>query len=81
MNHSSKSLIKNQVLSAKKFQLPSNYQLSTDNRWIIMASLIPWSEFEKENGNLFSAERGAPALSFRIALGAKIIKEKLGHRM
>ena len=43
-----------------------------------MASLIPWSEFEEEYGNLFSAERGAPALSFRIALGSKIIKGKLG---
>ena len=30
----------------QKFQLPSNYQLSPDNRWIIMASLITWSEFE-----------------------------------
>jgi len=25
-----------------------------------MASLIPWSEFEEENGNLFSAQRVAP---------------------
>ena len=62
----------------QKFQLPSNYQLSPDNPWITMASLIPRSEFEEEYGNLFSAERGAPALSFRIALGALIIKEKLG---
>ena len=62
----------------QKFQLSSNYQLSPDNRWIIMASLISWSEFEDKYANLFSAERGAPALSFRIALGALIIKEKLG---
>lgn len=41
-------------------------------------SLIPWSEFQEEYGNLFSAERGAPALSFRVPLGALIIKEKLG---
>ena len=64
--------------TSQKFQLPSNYQLSPDNRWRIMASLIPWSEFEDKYANLFSAERGAAALSFRIALGALIIKEKLG---
>jgi hypothetical protein len=62
----------------ENFELPFNGQLSSENRWVIMASLIPWSEFESEYANLFSAERGAPALSFRIALGALIIKEKLG---
>ena len=62
----------------ENFKLPSNYQLSLDNRWITMASLIPWSEFEEGYANLFSAERGAPALSFRVALGTLIIKEKLG---
>ncbi|NEP44156.1 MAG: transposase [Okeania sp. SIO2H7] len=62
----------------ENFELPFNGQLSPENRWITMASLIPWSEFEDEYANLFSAERGAPALPFRMALGALIIKEKLG---
>ena len=62
----------------ENFELPFNGQLSPDNRWVIMASLIPWSEFEDEYAINFSAERGAPALPFRIALGALIIKEKLG---
>ncbi|NET24206.1 MAG: hypothetical protein F6K01_01595 [Okeania sp. SIO1I7] len=56
------------------FQLPFNGQLSPDNRWIIMVSLIPWSEFEAEYAINFSEERGAPALPFKIALGALIIK-------
>jgi len=43
-----------------------------------MASLIPWSEFEEEYALIFSEEMGAPAKSFRMALGALIIKEKLG---
>ena len=43
-----------------------------------MASLIPWSEFEEEYASFFSEEMGAPAKSFRMALGALIIKEKLG---
>jgi hypothetical protein len=43
-----------------------------------MASLIPWSEFEEEYAENFSAEMGAPAKPFRIALGSLIIKERLG---
>lgn len=45
---------------------------------MILASLIPWSEFEGEYQKNFSLKRGAPAHPFRIALGALIIEEKLG---
>ena len=43
-----------------------------------MAQLIPWSEFEEEYADNFSEAKGAPAIPFRTALGALIIKEKLG---
>jgi hypothetical protein len=43
-----------------------------------MAELIPWEEFETEYAANFSEKMGAPAKTFRIALGALIIKEKLG---
>lgn len=43
-----------------------------------MANLIPWSEFEDEYAKQFTIEMGAPAKSFRIAIGSLIIKEKLG---
>ena len=43
-----------------------------------MAELIPWEEFEDEYASLFSSSKGAPAKSLRLALGALIIKEKLG---
>ncbi len=45
----------------KNFQLPFNGQLFPDNRWVVMASLIPWEKFEDEYALLFSVERGAPA--------------------
>ncbi|NCQ87184.1 MAG: transposase, partial [Microcystis aeruginosa W13-18] len=64
--------------SPENFEFPSEGQLSPDNRWVIMANLIPWSEFEEEYAQNFSEEMGAPAKSFRMALGALIIKEKLG---
>jgi transposase, IS5 family len=65
-------------IPAESFELPFEGKLSSDNRWVIMADLIPWTEFESEYSLSFSAEMGAPAKSFRMALGALIIKEKLG---
>jgi len=65
-------------VSLENFELPFEGKLSEDNRWVIMASLIPWSEFEEEYASIFDEEMGAPAKSFRMALGALIIKEKLG---
>ena len=43
-----------------------------------MAQIIPWDEFESEYAANFPTAHGAPAKSFRMALGALIIKEKLG---
>jgi len=62
----------------ENFEFPVTQQLSPENRWVILASLIPWSEFEGEYQKNFSSKMGAPAHSFRTALGALIIKEKLG---
>jgi hypothetical protein len=62
----------------ENFELPFEGKLSQDNRWVIMANLIPWSEFEEEYAKNFAVDIGAPALPFRMALGALIIKEKLG---
>ena len=66
--------------SPSDFELPSCGRLSSDNRWVKMAELIPWSEFEVEYAENFPTEMGAPAKSWRMALGALIIKEKLGIR-
>ena len=63
---------------AAEFELPFGGRLATDNRWVLMAQLIPWSEFEAEYAQHFTTEMGPPAKSFRLALGALIIKEKLG---
>jgi hypothetical protein len=65
-------------LSPSDFELPSCGKLSASNRWVKMAQVIPWSEFESEYAENFPTEMGAPAKSWRMALGALIIKEKLG---
>lgn len=64
--------------SPENFKLSFKGKLSENNRWVIMASLIPWSELEEECDFDFSTDTQAPAESFRMALGTLFIKEKLG---
>jgi Transposase domain (DUF772) len=63
---------------SENFELPFGGKLAEDNRWVIMAKLIPWAELEEEYAKKFTLLLGAPAKSSRMALGALIIKEKLG---
>ncbi len=46
-------------LTPENFELPVAMQLSPDNRWVIMAKLIPWAEFEAEYAENFSEKMGA----------------------
>ena len=62
----------------EKFDLQTIIHLEEENRWVKLAELIPWSEFESEYASQFSDSMGAPAKPFRMALGALIIKERLG---
>jgi hypothetical protein len=65
-------------LSFENFYLPFGGKLSGENRWVKLAELIPWEEFEEQYAEQLSEDMGAPAKSFRMALGALIIKERLG---
>ena len=66
-------------LSFEDFYLPFGGHLNPNNRWIRLAELIPWDEFEASYADQFAQSgQGAPAKPFRLALGALIIKEKLG---
>jgi hypothetical protein len=65
-------------LSFENFYLPFGGKLSGENRWVKLAELIPWEKFEAHYAEQLSEEMGAPAKSFRMALGALIIKERLG---
>ena len=65
-------------LSFQDFYLPFGGKLSSENRWVKLAEMIPWEEFESTYASQFSEDMGAPAKGVRMALGALIIKEKLG---
>jgi transposase, IS5 family len=61
------------------FYLPFGGKLLADNRWVKLATMIPWQEVEECYINkLTGSGMGAPAKSGRIAFGALIIKERLG---
>lgn len=61
------------------FYLPFGGKLRADNRWVQLASIIPWDAIEEKYSALFSEGQGAPAKPVRMALGALIIKEKCGY--
>jgi IS5 family transposase len=66
-------------LELPEFSLPFQGELSRDNKWVKLATLIPWEEFEDRYRKNFSKNGvGNPALSVRMALAALIIKEELG---
>lgn len=43
---------------AEDFELPFEGKLSQGNRWVIMAKLVPWDEFEEEYAKNFEARYG-----------------------
>ena len=60
------------------FYMPFGGHLNEENRWVILSKKVPWKEIEKDyKEKLGNTEKGAPAKSLRMALGALIIKEKL----
>ncbi|WP_319592822.1 IS5 family transposase [Salicibibacter halophilus] len=68
-----------QMLLPDDFFLPFGGRLNPDNRWVVLASLIPWWKVEEAyKETLKDLTQGNQAYSVRMALGALIIKEKLG---
>ena len=62
-------------LSMEEFSLPFGGRLLQENRWVRLASLIPWEYIEEVYAQNMSGETGRPAISSRIAFGAIFIKE------
>jgi len=61
------------------FYLPFGGKLCSDNRWVILSQQIPWQQIELEYASNFEgSDTGTLAKPARLALGALIIKERLG---
>jgi hypothetical protein len=52
--------------------------LNSDNDWVRLAKLIPWSELERRYAQAFDSKLGNVGKPARMALGALIIKERYG---
>jgi len=53
----------------ENFELPFEGKLSQDNRWVIMANLIPWDEFEEEYAKNLLAWYGGTRAAISDGIG------------
>ena len=51
-------------LTPEKFELPVSVKLSPDNRWVIMAELIPWSDNDRRIGGKLLRNNGCASKTF-----------------
>lgn len=66
-------------LQFEDFYLPFGGKIRSDNRWVILSQQIPWQQIEQAYADSFDGrDTGHVAKSARVALGALIIKERLG---
>ena len=68
----------NGQLEFPDFYLPFSGHLDPDNRWVAMAKRVPWELAEEIYQQALCEDVGAPSLPARLALGALLIKERLG---
>jgi hypothetical protein len=68
--------ISEKQISIEEFKTPFQAELSADNRWVKLASVVPWDSFANLYISLMSPKHGRPGISPRIILGALIIKHK-----
>ncbi|EHQ90847.1 LOW QUALITY PROTEIN: transposase family protein [Desulfosporosinus youngiae DSM 17734] len=66
-------------LTIDDFILPFSGKLDPENRWVQLANIIPWDEYEKEYAHMFPSDRGNVAKPVRMALGTLIIQARCGY--
>lgn len=65
----------NDQLSIEDFFMPFGGKLLRTNRWVKLASVLPWNYIENIYMQSFNDKNGRPAISSRIAFGSIFIKE------
>ena len=56
------------------FDTPFEQELSSQNRWVKMADLVPWDEMAEVFFSCLSSNHGRPTVDLRIILGALLVK-------
>lgn len=67
-----------QQLEFPDFYLPFSGHLDPENRWVALARLVPWELAEEIYHEDLCEDFGQPIVPARTALGALLIKERLG---
>lgn len=65
-------------LTIEGFDSPFEKELSKNNRWVKLASVIPWDSLAVEYGKQLNAHFGRKSVDIRMVIGAIIVKHKLG---
>ena len=61
------------------FNQPMGLKMNPENRWVKMAEMVPWDEFETEYAKQFPNDTGNVAKPCRMALGSLIIQTKFQY--
>ena len=62
-------------LTIEEFFMPFGGKLLKSNRWVRLASMMPWERIERIYMASFQSDNGRPAIPARIAFGSIFIKE------
>lgn len=60
------------------FYLPFSGKLDPENRWVVLSRLVPWELAEEIYHADLCPDSGQPIVPSRVALGALLVKERLG---
>lgn len=66
------------VMTFMDFDQPMGLEMDPENRWVRLAEIVPWEEFEEKYAALFPGTTGNVAKPFRLALGSLLVQNKLG---
>ena len=70
---------RNHQFSFSDFNQPLGMEMSSENRWVKKAALIPWNEIEDRYASLFPSEVGMPAKPLQMALGSLLIQKEYNY--
>jgi len=65
-------------LTLDGFSHPFDRELSSDNRWVKLATLIPWDSLAEVYSKSLHANSGRKSIDVRMVIAAIIVKHKLG---
>jgi len=65
-------------LTLEGFSHPFDNELDPENRWVTLASLIPWDELAAVYSRNLRNDSGRQTVDIRMVIGAMIVKHKMG---